>query len=212
MLETVAVGASVREIGAEVYRAVFAAGGVETLMLTLHGSNGRCGPFLAAPQTSDYVLQKNDVFTFSQEVTGHDWYWVEHARIFALGEFDPEFDRLAATGRDALRLFEEVAVPGATGGEVYRAIDELVTTAGFHQGHTPGHGLGQDVLELPRIAPYDETLIEERMVIVFHPHVLDEQETMSAYQGHAFVVRADRAEPLSRLPTEPVRLGSIVAG
>jgi Xaa-Pro aminopeptidase len=203
--ETVRPGLTIREIGAELYRAVFRLGAVDHVMLTLHGSHGRCGPFLTAPGGSGYVLRPGDVFTFSMELTNPDGYWVELARIFALGDLDPEFEPLVETGVEAMHAFEQVARAGETGGDVYRAVDEIVRMGGFHQGHTPGHSIGQDVLEQPRIAPYEAARLAEGMVVAFHPHVLDTQETMSAYQANVYRIGAGGASPLSQVSLEPVR-------
>jgi Xaa-Pro aminopeptidase len=206
LAETVRPGVSVRAIGAELYRTVFAAGAGDHVMLTLHGSDGRCGPHFTAPGASDYVLQSDDVFVFSMELTNSDGYWVELARVFALGGLDSDFERLVEAGAEAMWTFERVAVPGATGGEVYRLVDDVIQASGFHQGHTPGHSLGQDVLEQPRIAPYDEQQLAEGMVIAFHPHVLDRDETMSAYQANVYVIDQAAAVPLSKVSLSPLML------
>lgn len=208
LLECVRPGAAVREIGAELYRTVFREGAVDHVMLALAGSGGRSGPNLVAPTGSDRVLAAGDVFTFSMELTGQGGYWVEHARMFALGPLDPGFERQVEVAIAALARFEEAAKAGATGGDVYRAVDELISAAGFHQGHTPGHSIGQDVLEMPRIAPYEEARLVAGSLVAFHPHVLDAGETTGAYLANVFAIGAAGAEPLSTIPLAPVELGA----
>jgi Xaa-Pro aminopeptidase len=208
LLELVGPGVSVRELGAELYRTIFREGAVDHVMLSLAGAGGRSGPTLIAPTGSERVLAEGDVFTFSMELTGQAGYWVEHARMFALGSLDPGFERQVEVAIEALARFETAARAGARGGDVYRAVDEVVTAAGFHQGHTPGHSIGQDVLEMPRIAPYEAEPLPEGAIVAFHPHVLDAAETMGAYLANVFVIGADGAEALSAVPVEPVRVGA----
>jgi Xaa-Pro aminopeptidase len=202
----VAAGVPVRQLGAEVYRTVLAAGAVDSVMLALSGRAGSCGATLIAPSGSDHVLAPGDVLTFSMELTGQEGYWVEQARQFALGPLAPGYQRLVETCVAALERFGQVAVPGATGGDVYRACDEVIRAAGLHQGHTPGHSLGQDVLEQPRIAPYDTTALTAGTVLAFHPHVLADDELTAAYLADVFVVAPDGARPLSAVSRQPLIL------
>jgi Xaa-Pro aminopeptidase len=72
---------------------------------------------------------------------------------------------LAAAGR--------ALVPGATGAEVFRQVDDAITAAfpGGEFPHHGGHGLGLGAFEDPHIIPTDSTPFEEGMVLAVEPGV-----------------------------------------
>jgi Xaa-Pro aminopeptidase len=203
--ENAAPGVSIRELGARVAGAILGEGAVDSHLLVSFGPGGRSSPFFSPPAVVDHRLERDDVLVFSIELTGPHGYWIELARMLTLGALDAELEQMVEVACAAIACFEQVAVPGATGGDIYRQVDAVVSAAGLRQGHSAGHGIGQDVVEWPRIAPDEAGALAEGMVIAFHPHLVDTEETMSSYLANVYRIDAHGSTPFSEVALGPVR-------
>ena len=65
----------------------------------------------------------------------------------------------------------EVARPGATCRELFQAMNEVIAEMDCSEGRVGrmGHGLGMQLTEQPSHAAFDETVLEENMVITLEP-------------------------------------------
>ena len=158
--------------------------------------------FLARPDARPF--EAGDLVTVYVELTGPTGYWVEHARLVALGTLDEVCTRLADATIEAAVAAEQRLHAGSTAGEVARAIDEIVSHRHFRSGIWHGHGVGIDH-DGPVITAADTTPLVERMVISLHPNFSNADETSGASVATTYVVRDGPPEPVSRVPLELIR-------
>jgi len=114
----------------------------------------------------DTPLQRGDLIWFDV-CAEFEGYKSDVARTFALG--DP-----GARARDyygALKIAEDVMIdkarPGRRASEIFDACVEAARDAGIphYRRHHVGHAIGLDVYETPLLAPGQETVLEEDMVL-----------------------------------------------
>jgi len=127
-----------------------------------------------------------------------DGIWGDSCATWALGHAPPEAVEMHAVASRALEVGLAALRPGATAGDVDRAVRAEVESAGHSYPHHTGHGLGFRWHEEPRIIPGGATVIEPGMVVALEP---------GAYRGGlgvrvevVSVVTADGCRVLSRHP------------
>jgi Xaa-Pro aminopeptidase len=127
-----------------------------------------------------------------------DGIWGDSCATWALGDPPPEAVEMHAVASRALDVGLAALRPGATAGDVDRAVRAEVESAGHSYPHHTGHGLGFRWHEEPRIVPGGATVIEPGMVVALEP---------GAYRGGlgvrvevVSVVTADGCRVLSRHP------------
>jgi Xaa-Pro aminopeptidase len=99
-------------------------------------------------------------------------YWGDTAETHSVGGSD-EVDAIRAELLTILRASGDRLIPGATGVEVFREMDERIRSA-FPEGEFPhhgGHGLGLGSFEDPHVIPLDTTPFESWMVVAIEPGV-----------------------------------------
>lgn len=158
--------------------------------------------FLARPDARPFG--DGDLVTVYVELTGPTGYWIEHARLVALGGLDDARAALAAVTLEAAAAAEYRLREGNTAGDVARAIDEIVRRDDLRSGIWHGHGVGVDH-DAPVITAADDTPLVERMVISVHPNFCMADETLGASVATTYVVRPDAPEPVSRISSELIR-------
>lgn len=200
--DQVRVGASLNEVTAALYAVAVAGGTSDFIILALHGRDGRGTPHLISPLGSRARVEPDDVLTLSLELQSGEGYWVEVARTLLTGAVDAETEDMTALCAALLEEAPQHLRPGTRAGDVFRWLDRRIEERGWRQGHTPGHGIGVDVLEGPRVAPYDDTPLAAGMVVALHPHVVAPDGRRGAYLGQTFVIEADATRALSTLPLE----------
>lgn len=98
-----------------------------------------------------------------------DGIWGDSCATWALGEPPPAAVEMHAVASRALEVGLAALRPGATAGDVDRAVRAEVESAGHFYAHHTGHGLGFRWHEEPRIIPDGATVIEPGMVVALEP-------------------------------------------
>ncbi len=101
-------------------------------------------------------------------------YWADTCRTFAIGG-KPTREQLHVyrVVEKAMKAGVGKMKPGATGGDVYRAVKGVMTEAGYGKlfTHHAGHGVGLDPWERPYLIPGSKDVIEQGMVLALEPGV-----------------------------------------
>jgi Xaa-Pro aminopeptidase len=148
-------------------------------------------------------LQAGDVLMLD---TGATWdgYFCDFDRNFAVGQADG----LSRRAYDVLWRATEAGIAtaqaGATCSELFWAMQTVIAEMDDHGGDVGrlGHGLGMQLTEWPSLAAFDETIIEESMVLTIEPSLSYGDGRIMVHEEN-IVVRADGAELLSkRAPRE----------
>jgi Xaa-Pro dipeptidase len=100
-------------------------------------------------------------------------YWGDSSTTPVVGEPSPQFRRVHAIAAAALEHGVETARPGMTAGELDAAVRGVIESAGFTDPIHVGHGIGVTNFEAPRIVPGEPTPLEEGMVLMLEPTVVD---------------------------------------
>ena len=95
----------------------------------------------------------------------------------AVGEVDPDVERLMAVTRQALEIATSKMVAGNTTGDIGYAVETFVKQEGFHITRTyTGHGVGRKMHEGPQVPNYGKPgrgmRLREGMTIALEPMVL----------------------------------------
>jgi Xaa-Pro aminopeptidase len=105
-----------------------------------------------------------------------DGYWFDCTNTHVTGGVDPtpEQRRFARASQDACEAAMAALKPGAKASDAYAAAERAFASHGLPAAHYAGHQIGTAVNELPRLVPYDDSIIEPGMVFSVEP---------GAYQG-----------------------------
>jgi Xaa-Pro dipeptidase len=210
LVEVARPGLTERELGAEMHRTAARLGGQDFLFLTMYGrpDNGAVVP--AAGEPGGRILGPNDQFIFSFELIGPSGYWVELSRTIVFSGPSEVQERLGLAVSNGIDAAQKAATPGATSGDVQKAILEACESHGASSTYWSGHGIGQDVIEEPWIGlelVQDEEAVRrsdvplrEGMVLAVHPFVSDDGGAGIAYMADILVVEADGSRKISEHP------------
>jgi Xaa-Pro aminopeptidase len=105
----------------------------------------------------------------------YDGYWFDctNTHIIA-GKPTSEEKRYARASQDACEAAMAALRPGARASDAANAAEAAFAKHGLPMAHYAGHQIGVSVNELPRLVPYDHSMIEPGMVFAVEP---------GAYQG-----------------------------
>ncbi len=145
------------------------------------------------------------LLTVFVEASNEDGYWIELARMVAVGPIDAARTRIVELSLRAMDCAEETLRPGMTGDGAYRRIADLIAAGGLHSGLWYGHGVGVDH-DQPVIGRDVATTLEENMVIALHPHIVDEAASLGASVCDTFLVGAGASTPFSRFPRDLITI------
>ncbi|KIC38356.1 M24 family metallopeptidase [Leisingera sp. ANG-M7] len=142
-------------------------------------------------------LQAGDIVMLD---TGATWdgYFCDFDRNFAIGRADD----LSRRAYDVLWRATEAGIaaaqPGATCRDLFRAMQSVIAEMDDQGGDVGrlGHGLGMQLTEWPSHAAFDETVIEENMVLTLEPSLGYGDGRIMVHEEN-IVVRADGAELLT---------------
>ncbi len=99
-------------------------------------------------------------------------YWSDLCRTFVVGKPTQRQLGVLEVLKKAKKRAEEVMRPGTKGKEVYEAVNDEITKAGFPKlTHHAGHTIGLDDQEPPWFIPNDEGVLEEGSVTVVEPGI-----------------------------------------
>ncbi|MBS1711107.1 MAG: aminopeptidase P family protein [Armatimonadetes bacterium] len=158
VVSTIRAGESESAVGGRLETAMAAQGGKPMFAIVATGANG------AEPHhhTDETILKEGEVLImdFGCETGG---YMSDITRTVAVGEPDPEADKVYRVVYDAHMAAREVIRPGVTAGEVDGAARRVISDAGYGEFfvHRTGHGLGMRVHEEPYIMPGSDEMIQE---------------------------------------------------
>jgi len=122
-----------------------------------------------------YRVEEGDVVTIDVGVT-LDGFIADSAYTFAVGEIEPEAQRLLDTAQTALFAGIDQAVAGNRVGDISHAVQVVVEGAGFSVVRAlVGHGVGRSYHEDPHIPNFGEPgrgpLLTEGMTIAIEPMI-----------------------------------------
>lgn len=144
------------------------------------------------------TLQAGDILMLD---TGATWdgYFCDFDRNFAIGHSSDTARRTYAALWEATETGLETARPGATCKEVLRAMENRLFGASGVSGDIGrfGHGLGMQLTEWPSLALFDDTVLEENMVLTLEPSMSYGAGQMMVHEEN-IVIRKDGAELLTR--------------
>jgi Xaa-Pro aminopeptidase len=193
-LPLLTAGATGWEAGAAMEQAVRARGAREVLVFLSADAY-----FLRRPD--ERAFKPDDLVTAYVEITGPTGYWVELARLVALGDLDGRRAALAEATHEAALAAAAQLRAGRAAGDVARAIDERAAQDSLRTGIWHGHGVGVDH-DSPVITARDTTPLRERMVVAVHPNFSTADEGLGASIADTYIVRDGPPERLSSLPQE----------
>ncbi len=193
--EFVAEGSPLEEVFRSFRREALAQGADDVPYLVGSANQGGYGDVISPP--SRRPLQAGDVLMLD---TGATWdgYFCDFDRNWAIGQADD----MARRAYDVLWRATEAGIEAARHGntcrdlfEAMRAVIAQMDESGGDIGRL-GHGLGMQLTEQPSHAAFDETVIEENMVLTLEPSLGYGDGLMMVHEEN-IVVRADGAELLS---------------
>jgi len=119
---------------------------------------------------SQRLLQKGDILMLDTGAT-FDGYYCDFDRNYAIGKDDGLSRRAHDTLWRATEAGLAVAKPGTTCRELFQAMAKVIAEMDCPEGDVGrmGHGLGMQLTEQPSHAAFDETVLEENMVITLEP-------------------------------------------
>jgi methionyl aminopeptidase len=168
------------------------------------------------------AVREGDIVSVDVGVQKDGW-CADAARTFAVGRVPPRVEALLETTAEVLAIVAREARAGVLWSAVAAQIENRVERAGFSIVTAyVGHGIGSQMWERPQVPNYvgrdlarDDFLLVEGMTFAAEPMVnmgrpqvreLEDGWTVvtadgkpSAHFEDTFVVRRDRAEPLTRL-------------
>jgi Xaa-Pro aminopeptidase len=123
--------------------------------------------------------------------------WSDTANAVLVGDLDRVTRKRFDAVRRALHTGISLCRPGVVAKDVDRQVREMLSEHGPTYNHHTGHRIGPAWSEEPRITPYCDERLEERMVLALEPAIY-----LPGWGGirleHVFLVGADGNEVLTR--------------
>ncbi len=189
------VGMSEIEVFRTFRRACLAAGVDEVPYLVGGAGPGGYGDIISPP--SERALAAGDVLVLDTGA-GHDGYWCDFDRNYAVGHVDPAAELAHATLFAATEAGIGAVRPGVTAADVFDAMQQVIAPGADAGGDVGrfGHGLGMQLTEWPSIVPFDDTVLEPGMVLTLEPSLAFGDRRMMVHE-EVVVVRDGAAELLT---------------
>ena len=148
------------------------------------------------------TLERGDVYSLLVENNGAGGYYTELSRIFVLGEAPRELKEMHASVLDAQRFALSLLKPGTLCKEIYAIHNAYLKERKLpEERRLSVHGMGYDMVERPLIRDDEDMTIEEDMVIVCHPGILNER--MFVHNTDVYLIEREGAsECLHSTPKE----------
>lgn len=194
LAERLAPGVTGWELNGEVERAIRCRGARYSLIFV------SAAPFfIQAPESRPF--DEGDLVTAYVEMTSADGYWVEQARLFALGDLDDEAEQLAEACLAAAADAEALLEPGRPVAEIAAAIERRADEVGAISGIWHGHGVGIDH-DVPVIAASSSATIPDGAVISIHPNFNSVSGRFGASVADTYGVHGGGADRFSDIPRD----------
>ena len=199
--EFVAEGQPLEEVFREFRRAAIELGADDVPYLVGAANQGGYADVISPP--SRRPLQGGDVLMMD---TGCTWdgYFCDFDRNWAIKQVDDGAKRAYDVLWRATEAGIKAARPGNTCRDLFRAMSVVIAEMDDSGGDVGrlGHGLGMQLTEQPSHAAFDETALEENMVLTIEPSLSYGEGLMMVHEEN-IVVRSEGAELLStRAPSE----------
>ena len=157
---------------------------------------------------SGSILKEGDVLILDTGAT-YDGYFCDFDRNYGFGDVDDQAIRAYECVWQATEAGLAMARPGNRCSDLFHAMDRVMQ-AGGAQGESVGrygHGLGMQLTEAPSHTSWDDTVLQEGMVLTLEPGMIYAPGKMMVHEEN-LVVRADGPEMLSRRAAAemPIRL------
>lgn len=190
--EVIRTGTTVAEAGAEIVRAMLAAGSEELAIV---------GTF---KHLSSRRFKPGDIVDVDLWPGSHGGYRADSARNVFIAELRPDAASLYDVTRTAYDAAAAAARPGVPAEEVHRACAEAMAEGGFDQVWKVGHGVGlADIHEPPLLQPGNTDELEAGMVFTIDPGAFIARDTPIHIED-TVVVTESGCESLNRFPHDPI--------
>lgn len=185
----------------EVFRAFKIAclslGADEVAYLVGGAGTGGYGDIISPPSTRK--LQKGDVLILD---VGCIWdgYFCDFDRNFAVGEVDEKVRHAYDINYQATEAGLTAAKPGNTCADLFEAMNEVMVPHAIKSSGDVGrlgHGLGMQLTEFPSHTAWDETVLQEGMVLTLEPGYAFADGKMMVHEEN-IVIRADGPQLLTK--------------
>jgi Xaa-Pro dipeptidase len=167
------------------------------------------GPNSANPHAvpTDRKLQNGDLLVIDWGAA-YQGYISDLTRTFAIGEVQPEFQKIARIVEQANTAGRMTAGPEIAAGVVDVATRKVIADAGYasYFTHRTGHGIGMEGHEPPYIFAENSTILAEGMAFTVEPGIYLSGRGGVRIEDNV-VITANGAEILSDLPRELQSLG-----
>jgi Xaa-Pro dipeptidase len=167
------------------------------------------GPHSADPHASpsDRPLQKGDLLVIDWGAA-YQGYISDLTRTFAIGEIEPEYQRIYELVRLANQAGRTASRPGIPAGQVDQAAREVIEDSGYGKDffHRVGHGIGMEAHEPPYMFGENQLILATGMAYTIEPGIYLRGRGGVRIEDN-MVITADGAETLSDLPRELITLG-----
>ena len=203
-LSAIRPGMSEREIACLYQIEALQVGGEELSFPTIVASGPNGGSPHAAP--SERAVGPGDLITIDCGAM-REGYPGDLTRNLALGEIDPELEKIHEIVAEANAAGREACRPGAAAQDVDRAARRVIKRAGYGDSfiHRTGHGLGLEVHEPPYIMEGNEQELKPGMVFTIEPGIYLPGRGGVRIED-VMLITPDGAETLTHFPRELVRL------
>ncbi len=122
----------------------------------------------------------------------------QHARGRERAHSDQK--RYFRAARDAYDSAADELRPGRRASDAHDAAARTLRAHGFEPAHYTGHQIGAGINELPRLVPYDHTVVEPGMVFAVEPGCYGAEAGTGARAERVILVTETDPEPLTRFP------------
>jgi len=201
ILPTIRVGATEREVASAL-----------TMALLQHGSDSElpfapivcAGPNSANPHAtpSDRKIRKGDLLLVDWGATT-EGYISDLTRTFAVGDVDPELQKIARIVLDANRAGCAAGKPAVPCAQVDRAARAVIEKAGYGQyfTHRTGHGIGMEGHEEPYMRGDNMNMLHPGMTYTVEPGIYLEGRGGVRIEDNVVVTKTG-VDVLSDMPRE----------
>ena len=145
----------------------------------------------------DAPLVAGDVLMLDTGVV-YDGYFCDYNRNFAVTEISnrlsSSWDRL----QEATEAGKNMLIPGNTAKQVFFAMNAILQEGKKRKNSSGrlGHGLGMQLTEWPSFSKYDETILQEGMVVTLEPIIDIDGEKILVHEDN-FLITANGPEQIS---------------
>lgn len=204
-LPHIEVGMSERDLAIELTSQLFRAGSDPQMPFSPIVSSG---PNSANPHASpsDRKLSPGDLLVIDWGASHHS-YVSDITRTFAIGEVEPEYQKIGKIVLEANTAGRESAMPGVAMEAVDKAARTVIESAGYAQyfTHRTGHGIGMEGHEEPYIRAGNSNLLEKGMTFTIEPGIYLPGQNGVRIEDNV-VITGSGADCLTSLPREIIQL------